>query len=328
MSPLATAGARPTSAATFAAREFVAAHRVRAADLGAALAEHVDDPEGFAVALHVAFAALADPAYIEGEQRIAPGLGPVAGVRLPLLEGLARSFRAATRRARPDSLLWLADRLLREQLAEARLFAIGLLGRTLASDAERTWQLLRRVARDAGDWITVDSLAHPVGRGILEEPYRWAELEQLVFSPSRWERRLVGSTLATLPFIDRSRGRRAEVAARGLDLLGQLIGDDAPEVQKALAWALRSLTLVDAAAVTAFCRAETERARADADGARAWVIRDALVKLAPAEADRLRARLAGIRRRPGAPSTSRAARMAAAFLAGLPAAADLAEPPL
>ena len=55
---------------------------------------------------------------------------------------------------------------------------------------------------DADDWITVDTLAHPFGKGILAEAYRWAELEQLTVSPSRWERRLVGSTIATMPFVE------------------------------------------------------------------------------------------------------------------------------
>ena len=83
-------------------------------------------------------------------------------------------------------------------------------------------------------------------KGVLAEAFRWAELEQLVYSPSRWERRLIGSTIATLPFTDRTAGRRPDVAARGLALLGQLIGDAEPDVQKALAWAYRSITVVDA----------------------------------------------------------------------------------
>ena len=87
------------------------------------------------------------------------------------------------------------------------------------SETERTWQLLRRAAREAGDWITVDSLAHPYGKGIVAEPYRWAELELLVYSPSRWERRLVGSTIATMPHVDRKRGRDPDVAVHALPLL-------------------------------------------------------------------------------------------------------------
>lgn len=308
------------SAATVAAIAFVARHRPDAEALGTALAELSGDPDAFADALRAGFAALADPAYRDGVEHVAPGIGPVHGVRWPLHAAVARSYRRATRRDRPATLLYLADRLFDEATLEERWFAFDLLDRILVDDPERAWQLLRKAAREAGDWITVDSLAHPVGRGVLEEPYRWAELEQLVYSPSPWERRLVGSTVATIPFIDHRRGRTADVAARGLELVGQLIGDDRPEVQKALAWALRSLTLADPDAVATFCDREAERARAQEDGARAWVVRDALPKLEPARAAVIRRRLEGIRRRPGARSTSAAAAAADSFAGpgGLP----------
>jgi 3-methyladenine DNA glycosylase AlkD len=300
-------------ATTARAVAFVAARRESAEELGGRLAEFVGDPEAFATELRRGMQGLADPDYIAGLEFVAPGIGDVLGVRWPLNAAVGRGFRAATRRDSPAQLLFVADRLFRERPLEIRWFAFGLLDRLLPAEPERSWQLLRRAAREAADWITVDSLAHPYGRGILLEPYRWAELEQLVFSPSRWERRLVGSTLATMPFVDRREGRLPEVAERGLRLIADLLGDDEPDVQKALAWALRSLALVDLAAAEAFCRREAATAADSADGNRAWVIRDALAKLTPATADELRERLAGIRRRQGTGSTSRAAAIAGRF---------------
>jgi hypothetical protein len=87
------------------------------------------------------------------------------------------------------------------------------------------------------------------------------------------------------------------------------------------------LTVVDRDAVEAALRAEAERAAATDDGHRAWVIRDTLAKLDPAVADELRTRLAGIRKRAGAPSTSAAADAAARF-GGLPDPIAHPEPPL
>ena len=162
---------------------------------------------------------------------------------------------------------------------------------------------------------------------MLNEDYRWAELEQLVYSPSRWERRLVGSTIATIPFVDRRRGREPGVAVHALGLIRELMGDAEPDVQKALAWALRSMAAVDRAATTTLLDDEATQAAATADGNRAWVIRDALPKLDPDDAERLRARLAGIRRRADAPSTSRAAETASRFGAGL-LGRPMPEPPL
>jgi 3-methyladenine DNA glycosylase AlkD len=319
--------ARPRSVITARATAVVAELMPRATGLGRAIAEHVTDPTAFEGALADAYESLADPVYRDEQRRVAPGIGPVHGVRLPLQAALRKSFDRATRQDSCETLLLLADRLLRATRMEPRWFALSLLDRTLVAEPERTWQLLRRAGRQAGDWITVDALAHPVGRGILREPYRWAELEQLVISPSRWERRLVGSTIATIPFVDRRRGRQPEIASRGLAILATLIGDAEPDVQKALAWAYRSMALVDRRATTAALEAEARLAADSSDGLRAWVIRDALARLDPVAATRIRGLLDGLRRRPGAGPTSRAAELAHRF-AGMDLGRPLPEPPL
>jgi 3-methyladenine DNA glycosylase AlkD len=305
--------AAPTSAATRRAVALVAERREPAETLGRSLAELLNDPDAFIEALRGGLAKLSDPEYLAGQRRVAPGIGELHGVRWPLLAAVERGFRKETKSDHPTPLLFIAERLLRETELEGRWFAFGLLERTLATETERTWQLLRQGARDAADWITVDSLAHPFGRGIAQEPYRWAELEQLVYSPSRWERRLVGSTIATMTHGRRLTGRDPELPRRALALLAQLMGDAEPDVQKALAWAYRSLAQLDPAATASALGAETDLATAGADGHRAWVIRDSLSKLDPAVADNLRERLAGIRRRPGAAPTSRAAEASSRF---------------
>lgn len=322
-----TAAAAPVSDATARAVAFVAERREAAEALGRALADFTHDPDGLAGALRRGFADLADPDYLEGQHRVAPGLGAVHGVRWPLIAAVERGFRQETKGVPPTPLLFVADRLFREPELEHRWFAFGLLEQTLATETERTWQLLRRAAREANDWITVDSLAHPYGTGIAREPYRWAELEQLVYSPSRWERRLVGSTIATMTHGGQRTGRDPELPARALALLGRLIGDAQPDVQKALSWAYRSLAQIDTPATTAALEAETDRAVATDDGHRAWVIRDALSKLDGRDGDRLRARLAGIRKRPGAVATSQAAETSAQF-GQLPDPTMHPEPPL
>ncbi|MEO8571183.1 MAG: DNA alkylation repair protein [Chloroflexota bacterium] len=323
----ATAIVPLASAVTAHAVAFVASHVNRAEALGVSLAELTNDPDGFATALTRGLRELADPDYLAGQQRVAPAIGAIHGVRWPLLAAVQRGFRKVTKRDRVTPLLFIADRLFRERELEARWFAFGLLERTLGAETERTWQLLRRAAREAGDWITVDSLAHPYGTGIAAEPYRWAELEQLIYSSSRWERRLVGSTIATMTHADRRGGRDPEVAIHALPLLAALMGDADPDVQKALAWAYRSLIVVDRAATEAALRNETERAALTSDGHRAWVIRDSLSKLDPATATELRDALAGIRKRPGAPATSAAAEAIARF-GQLPDPAEHPEPPL
>lgn len=315
---------RPTTAAAVA---FVAGRKDLAQRLGMGLAEHSQDPDAFADGLRQAFEALADPTYSAGQRSVAPGIVHTHGVRWPLLTAVGQGFLQATRQDPAGPLLYVVERLVRESHLESRWFAFGLAERTLASETERTWQLLRRAAREAADWITVDSLARPYAAGIAAEAYRWAELELLVYSPSRWERRLIGSTIATLTRGSRGRRLGPEIIDHALPILGQLMGDAEPDVQKALAWAYRSLAALDPPATTTALLAETDTAVRDADGHRAWVIRDALAKLAPADAERLRRRLAGIRRRPGVASTSPAALTAARF-GRLPDPSIHPEPPL
>ena len=107
----------------------------------------------------------------------------------------------------------------------------------------------------------------------------------------------------------------------------QLIGDAEPDVQKALSWAYRSLASLDPGATTDALAAQTETAVATADGHRAWVVRDSLAKLDPATAEAFRERLAGIRKRPGAPATSLASEISTRF-GELPDPVVHPEPPL
>ena len=272
--------ANPVSPVTQRARELVAERTPAAVALGREAGDLVNDPRSLATTIRAGLERLADPDYLDGQRRVAPGIGPILGVRQPLLAAVGRGLRSATRHDRAATILDAADALLRDEALELHWLAFDLLERTISDEPERSWQRVRAESARAGDWITVDSLAHVAGRGILAEPYRWAELEQLVYSPSRWERRLVGSTIATIPHLDRRTGSRTDVAARALPILGDLIGDADPDVQKAISWALRSLSVVDREATIAFLRREAETARATDDGHRAWVVRDALEKLA------------------------------------------------
>ena len=307
--------ARVPSATTARARALVAERTPAAVALGRAAGEVAPDPAAAVRILRSGLADLADPEYLEGQQRVAPGIGLVLGVRGPLLHAVGRGLRATTRRDRGAVLLDLAEWLLREEPLELHWLAFELLERTIAADPERTWQLVRAEARAAGDWITVDTLAHVAGRGILAESYRWAELEQLVYSPSRWERRLVGSTVATIPFVDRTAGRTADVARRGLALVGRPAGRCGARCPEG---ALLGAPLHGAGRPARRRRVPAQRRprtpQPTDDGHRAWVIRDTLEKLPASVAAELGATLAGVRKRPGAPSTSRASATAADFL--------------
>ena len=300
------------SPVTRRADAFVAARVAHARSLASRMAPLVDRPDVFALELEAGFRSLADPDYLEGLRAVTPGLRDALGVRAPLVRPVHASVRRACR-GRPGEALALADRLVREPYLEVRLLAGTLLRGTMEAEPEPTWRVIRRLGREADNWIAVDTLAGVVALGILVEPFRWAELEQLAYSPSPWERRLVGSTIATLPFEVVPADRRRLSDPRALGAIGQLIGDADENVQKALSWALRSWWQVEPAAVEAFLEAETGQAADRRDGYRAWVLRDALAPLPDGRAAELRRRLAGIRRVPGGASTSAASAAASAF---------------
>jgi len=314
------------SEASAKADAFVSAHLDEAAALGERLADLTEEPELFLPALREGLIELADPAYSDMAERASPGTTAAYAVRGPLLIAVQRPLRAALHEGSSISALRLAQHLVEAEDRDLRLFALPCLRRALAQDPEQTWQLMRRMGGGAVDWIEVDSLADVWARGILAESFRWAELEQLIYSERTFERRLVPATLATIPHrlpTARRDELRPESVERALDMIGLLMGDAEEMVQKALSWAIREWTRVDAVVTAELLRLETDFAVQHRDGARAWVIRDALSNQPPDLSTTLREQLAGLRRDRNAPSTSIAAGQAASFAAVLASSNDV-----
>lgn len=304
---------------------FVSTHLDEAASLGRRLSALVDEPAAFLAALRDGLTSLADPEYSNMAERASPGTRARYPVRGPLLDAIRKPLAAALGEGSTIPALQLAQHLIGADDRDLRLFALPCLRRALSEDPEQTWQLLRRMGHGAGDWIEVNSLADLWARGVLAERFRWAELEQLLYSELTFERRLVGATLATIPHrvaVSKREQLRPDAVMRALEMIRQLMGDDEVMVQKALSWALREWSRVDAAAASDLLRAEAVIAVEHRDGARAWVIRDSLSQQPPDFAASVRQRLTGLRRDRRAPSTSIAAVQAAGFAAVLTASHD------
>jgi 3-methyladenine DNA glycosylase AlkD len=314
------------SEASSRAEAFVSAHLAAATELGLRLGDLIDEPAVFLAALRDGLASLADDEYSQLAERASPGIGTRYAVRAPLLEAIRRPLQHALDEGSSIIALQLAQHLVRAEDRDLRLFALPCLRRSLGEDPEQTWQLLRRLGRGAEDWVEVDSLADVWARGVLAEHFRWAELEQLLYSAQTYERRLVGATLATIP--RRLPSRRHEelrpLVPRALEMIRLLMGDAEVMVQKSLSWAIREWSRVDGQATADLLRAEAAIAVERRDGARAWVVRDSLSHQAAALAASLRRDLAGIRRGRNEPSTSIAAGRAASFAALLSASHDAA----
>ena len=156
------------SATTERANRFVAKHRAAADALGRRAADLVTEPDAFVASLTRGLSRLADPAYRDAHAWMAPGATGVIGVRGPLVQAVERPVARALRGASPAVSIYLADACSRHEACEVRLFALPCpcVG-ACREDPERTWQLMRRVARQASDWVSVDSLADVVARGVL-----------------------------------------------------------------------------------------------------------------------------------------------------------------
>ena len=307
------------------AAAFVAQHRHQATELGERLSDLIDQPSAFLAALRQGLPGLADPEFDATAERASPGTASAYVVRAPLLEAIRGPLEQALAEGSSIPALQLGEHLSEAEDRDLRLFALPCLRRSLQHDPEQTWQVLRRMGHRAGDWVEVDSLADLWARGILAERFRWAELEQLLYSQQVYERRLIGATLATLPHrvpSGRRDGLRPDAVERALELIRLLMGDAEVMVQKALSWALREWSRVDAGSTAALLVAETAIALEHGDGARAWVIRDSLTHLPAEVSTELRRRLSGVRRDRTAPSTSIAAGRAAGFAAVLSASND------
>ncbi|MEO6350002.1 MAG: DNA alkylation repair protein [Candidatus Limnocylindrales bacterium] len=304
------------SATTERANAFVAEHLPGARGLGEALAELIEEPDEFVEILREGLSRLADVNYAKEQERVAPGPAELFGVRNPLMAALARQLREPLRESSSSSAIWLAERLATEPEREIVLLSHVPLARAISNDPEQCWQLMRRLAHRAQDWIAVDELAELYAKGILLERFRWAELEQLVYSPYKWERRLVGSTIARLPLELPEDVRHQLKDSPGLMLIKSLLGDAEPDVQKALSWALRGWNDVDQTGVDTLLRTESSSARTNNDGYRAWVLRDALTwpGTDPLLVRDVREELASVRKQRGADSTSEASAVARGFI--------------
>ncbi len=314
-----------TSEVSRRAAALVEARRPEARVLGAHLSDLVDEPEAFVSALRAGLRELSDAAYAAAQAHVAPGGAIAIGTRWPLIHEVERVLRAPLAEAPSDWVLALARHLAAAPEREVRLFALPCLARTLATDPERSWQLLRQLAHGAPDWIAVDAIAEVAAQGVLLERFRWAELELLAYSDRPMERRLVGATLARVPHRLPPDRRLALPVEPTLALIGQLMGDAHDQVQKALSWALREWGRVHPLAVGTWLDDQSVLAAATGDGHRAWVVRDGLGTQPPDVAGPIVARLAGLRRRPDSPSTSRAAAIAHEFGLGALAGAAVAQ---
>lgn len=190
--------------------------------------------------------ALADPATAQMSQRFfktAPGqygAGDIfLGIKVPTLRAQLRIFRGTA--------LKTVAALLRSEYHEERLFALLLLidayQRGNADIQQACYDLYLAHTAHINNWDLVDTSApHIVGDFLAGRPRQ--VLNQLVVSPSLWERRI--AIIATFHFI------RCNEFTDTLRLAEQLLGDTHDLMHKAVGWMLREVGKRDLATEEGF----------------------------------------------------------------------------
>jgi 3-methyladenine DNA glycosylase AlkD len=175
-----------------------------------------------------ALAAQSDEKAKGAVRKFIPTSQHVYGVRLPLLNQIAKEHR--------DGGFELAEALWKSGSFEEKLLAAKLIGGSCKKDPDRALTLAKKFAAQICDWAVCDTLGLQGVKGIsLQkqiELFAWSN--KLVKSKNLWERRL---GLVLLTHFVQDRNSRAQIE----ETLARLGGDKEHYVKKAVAWLQRDL---------------------------------------------------------------------------------------
>jgi 3-methyladenine DNA glycosylase AlkD len=212
-------------------------------------------------------------------ETLIPGAKAV-GVPVPALRAKAAELRRAHRDLPVETIADIMDRLVRARVREEILVGTFWLARCGRGLAVLPWRRIAAWLDALDNWETCDQLAMGVAAPVLDaEPGQAKRLLPLTRSRSLWVRRFALATASAL-----NQKGRAHVAET-LAVCHPLAADPAPEVRKAVGWALRAATPHDAAAVERFLNAH-------ADTAHPSVVRQGAEKLPAARREAISRRLA------------------------------------
>ncbi len=175
-----------------------------------------------------ALRANADPAAKAASQKFVPTSQNVYGVRVPVLNQLAREHR--------EGGFELAVALWKAGSLEERLLAAKLLGISARTDPDKALALAKKFAPEISDWAVCDTVATQGLRGIAVAKQRellaWSN--RLARSRNLWERRLA---LVLLTHFVKDKNVRPQIK----NTLARLSGDKEYYVRKAVQWLQRDL---------------------------------------------------------------------------------------
>ncbi len=156
-------------------------------------------------------------------QKFVPGTERMYGVRMPVINKLAREFRSGG--------FDLVQALWNEGALEEKILAVKMLGLVAKKDADLSLQLVEKFSGNIGNWAVCDAIGMQGLKPILESHRReiFILAKKLNRSPDPWQRRL---SLVLVEWYTRHAKLHPEI----MKLVARLEKDDEYYVKKAVAW--------------------------------------------------------------------------------------------
>jgi len=189
------------------------------------------------------------------------------GVPVPALSEIGKELAKVARR-RVGDLLPLAERLWTAYGREGRLVASTMLGPMELAAPEKVMLVIEEMARTCATWEDCDQLAmralEPVVR---KEPEQYlSTMQHWIEDPNKWVRRAGITVVARLPM------KLSECTETCLSMVEPALGDDDPDVRRAVSFAIRMGARGEPEAVVDFIKRQAHRT----DAASIWVLCDAM----------------------------------------------------
>ena len=209
--------------------------------------------------------ALADPVQAAEMARYHKVDRPYLGVRVPVIDALARGWRETITL---DQRIDLARGLWDSDIHEARVAATKLLMQARIKPDDAVWALIAGWIPRCDAWAIADHACMAGAKRLVANPARIDEVEGWTTSDHLWTRR--AALVITLPWTKQNFPKPQDLAIRDR-VLGWAAGyvpDRDWFIQKAIGWWLRELSRHDAPRVVAFMASHGEQlkpfARAEA----------------------------------------------------------------
>lgn len=161
-------------------------------------------------------------------QKFVPGKDKIYGVRMPVVNELARQFKQGG--------FELVEELWKAGALEEKLLAVKILGKIAKKNPERSLKIIKLFAKNIGNWAVCDAMGMQGLKPILKTHQK--EIFALAWkynsSTDYWQRRL---SLVLVEWYTRIKTLHPEIKK----LIKPLEKDDEYYVKKAVTWINRNL---------------------------------------------------------------------------------------